>query len=61
MSEERHICWIFIDALCINQEDVQERGQQVKLMRQIYRDAEEVIAWLNTRLDPEFIEEVKAI
>jgi hypothetical protein len=29
----------------------------VKLMRQIYRDAEEVIAWLNTRLDPEFIEE----
>jgi hypothetical protein len=51
MSEEHHTCWIFIDALCINQENIQERGHQVKLMREIYRDAEEVIGWLNTRLD----------
>jgi hypothetical protein len=57
MSDECHTCWIFIDAICINQEDTVERCHQVKLMGLIYRDAEEVIAWLNTGLDQMWTEE----
>ncbi|KAF8855940.1 HET-domain-containing protein [Acephala macrosclerotiorum] len=37
---------LWIDALCINQEDNEERGQQVTLMRDIYRRADEVVVWL---------------
>ena len=48
MSDESHSCWIFIDALSINQADLIERSNQAKLMGQIYRRAEEVIAWLNS-------------
>lgn len=34
------------DAICINQNDVQERNQQVALMTRIYSGAELVVAWL---------------
>lgn len=34
------------DSVCINQADIQERGQQVRLMKTIYRCAEIVAAWL---------------
>ena len=37
---------IWVDALCINQEDYPERGSQVSKMRNIYGDAWAVIAWL---------------
>ncbi|KAH6715591.1 heterokaryon incompatibility, partial [Leptodontidium sp. MPI-SDFR-AT-0119] len=37
---------IWIDALCINQQDVLERGHQVDMMGVIYRGAQRVIAWL---------------
>lgn len=37
---------LWIDALCINQDDIPERNHQVNQMRAIYKDAEEVIAWL---------------
>jgi hypothetical protein len=37
---------IWADALCINQSDDGEKTSQVGLMRDIYRDAKEVIAWL---------------
>lgn len=37
---------LWIDALCINQEDLLERSQQVAIMRHIYRQADEVIVWL---------------
>lgn len=39
---------IWIDALCINQQDVLERGHQVDMMGVIYRGAQRVIAWLGT-------------
>lgn len=35
-----------IDAVCINQSDVDERNQQVRLMRDIFHGAECVSAWL---------------
>ena len=34
---------LWIDALCINQEDVKERSQQVQLMGRIFSSAEQVI------------------
>jgi Heterokaryon incompatibility protein (HET) len=37
---------IWIDALCINQDDTFEKSFQVPLMRQIYRSADEVLSWL---------------
>ncbi|KAL0256060.1 Ubiquitin-like protein [Diplodia seriata] len=38
--------YMWIDAICINQEDIKERSQQVKMMGTIYETAEAVIAWL---------------
>ncbi|KAK8026440.1 hypothetical protein PG991_003496 [Apiospora marii] len=37
---------VWIDALCINQDDPKERAQQVKMMGQIYRRASTVKIWL---------------
>lgn len=39
-----HFFWI--DAICINQEDLAERSQQVQLMGDLFSSAEEVIIWL---------------
>ncbi|CAM1505997.1 Fc.00g116340.m01.CDS01 [Cosmosporella sp. VM-42] len=38
----------FIDAICINQLDCNERQGQVREMARIFRNAREVIAWLGT-------------
>ncbi|KAK3307660.1 heterokaryon incompatibility protein-domain-containing protein [Chaetomium strumarium] len=38
---------LWIDAICINQADVEERNQQVKLMRMIYQRARTVLIWLD--------------
>ena len=43
-GKEEHDIWI--DQICINQDDVRERQQQVSLMREIYTLAERVIVWL---------------
>lgn len=37
---------LWVDALCINQQDSMERSQQVRQMRQIYSRAKEVISWV---------------
>ncbi|KAF2681844.1 HET-domain-containing protein, partial [Lentithecium fluviatile CBS 122367] len=38
--------WIWIDQLCINQENLSERASQVQDMGTTYEDAEEVLIWL---------------
>lgn len=38
--------WIWIDSICINQQDLQERAKQVTLMGRIFRQAERVLVWL---------------
>jgi hypothetical protein len=43
-QEEDRLLWI--DALCIDQENKEERGQQVQQMGSIYSKAEQVIIWL---------------
>lgn len=43
-ADKVRVMWI--DALCINQEDISERNEQVKRMANIYRMAHRVVAWL---------------
>lgn len=38
--------FLWIDALCINQSDTQERNQQVRIMGQIFQSADMVLSWL---------------
>jgi hypothetical protein len=37
---------LWIDALCINQQDMEEQDFQVSIMRSLYSHADEIIAWL---------------
>ena len=37
---------LWIDQLCINQHNLEERGQQVSMMGTIYMSADHVLAWL---------------
>jgi hypothetical protein len=44
-KEEKVVLWA--DAICINQEDLDERSKQVQfVMDEVYKDAEEVLVWL---------------
>jgi len=45
-QDEKEVLVMWVDAICINQADVEEQNQQVGLMGPIYSDAETVIAWL---------------
>lgn len=55
-SALRHLRWedtartFWIDAICIDQRDIQERGHQVQCMGDFYRAAEQTTVWLG----PEF-------
>lgn len=37
---------LWIDAVCVNQEDLTERSQQIMLMRDVYESAQNVVVWL---------------
>ena len=37
---------LWVDAICINQDDLFERGRQVRVMSQIYAKSSSVLAWL---------------
>lgn len=39
---------LWVDALCINQDDLNERNHQVRQMEKIYRQAQRVLVWLGT-------------
>jgi hypothetical protein len=39
--------YLWIDQICINQDDLEERAYQVTLMQDIYSQAEKVIVWLD--------------
>lgn len=38
--------YIWIDQICINQEDLSERSAQVSIMGDVYKSAQRVVAWL---------------
>jgi hypothetical protein len=42
---------IWADAICINQDDIEERGSQVQIMSEIYKSASSVIVWLGEEGD----------
>ncbi|KAI1419219.1 HET-domain-containing protein [Xylaria sp. FL1777] len=42
---------LWIDAICINQNDIKERNHQVRLMGRIYSTAKHVVAWLGETAD----------
>ncbi|GAW23562.1 hypothetical protein ANO14919_131290 [Xylariales sp. No.14919] len=43
-EEKERILWV--DAVCINQDDLDERSSQVQLMQRIYSGASQVVVWL---------------
>jgi hypothetical protein len=40
--------YLWIDAMCINQENVEERGHQVNIMSEIFSQAAAVLVWLGS-------------
>ena len=51
LRSDRHPRTMWIDALCINQGDLQERTEQVSMMRDIYAHASGVVVWLGRSND----------
>ncbi|KAK6436625.1 Folylpolyglutamate synthetase [Oleoguttula sp. CCFEE 5521] len=53
LQKSRHdnVCHVWIDAICINQDDVIERSNQVALMGYIYSSATSVWGWLGAEDD----------
>ncbi|KAL8660558.1 MAG: hypothetical protein Q9202_006412 [Teloschistes flavicans] len=51
LRQEDRLLWI--DAICINQNDIQERNAQILLMRYIYEHATVVYGWIGLPSDPE--------
>jgi hypothetical protein len=45
-EEKQRNRFVWVDAVCINQEDIPERNAQVKLMGRVYGHAKNVIVWL---------------
>jgi hypothetical protein len=46
LRSKKETVTIWVDAICINQFDVDERSQQVRFMGDIYSSAQEVLIWL---------------
>jgi hypothetical protein len=51
LRQEHSDSYLWIDAVCINQEDVSERNQEVLRMLRIYQRAERVVVWLEEASD----------
>lgn len=51
LRHETETRMMWIDAICINQNHIQERNQQVSLMGDIYRGAKQVLIWLGEEAD----------
>jgi len=48
VRDEKSDCWLWIDAICINQNSHTERNHQVRLMADIYGSANVVLIWLQS-------------
>ncbi|PSN68810.1 HET-domain-containing protein [Corynespora cassiicola Philippines] len=46
--------FIWIDQVCINQDDLDERNEQVRVMGEVYKSASRVIVWLGQKTDFDF-------
>ena len=45
--------FLWADAVCINQSDIKERGNQIGLMKEIYSRSKTVRVWIDVNLGPE--------
>ncbi len=59
-STDEDVTWYWIDAICLNQQDNNEKSHQIRLMGDIYRYAFRVFAWLGCG-NPIVEEAVKAV
>ena len=50
---------LWVDAICVNQDDLAERGQQVQLMQRIYQQAKQVVVWLGDISDDSDLEKLE--
>lgn len=50
---------LWVDAICVNQDDLAERGQQVQLMQRIYQQAKQVVVWLGEISDDSDLEKLE--
>src|SRR5437773_6109315 len=53
--------WIWIDSICIDQENSDEKTKQVQMMRDIYSRATRVVVHLASPADPEKSYSVRAL
>lgn len=53
--------WFWVDAISINQYDLDERGEQVSVMGNIYAEANFVLIWLSGVKDHTYLEAVKCM
>ena len=65
LRHETESRFLWIDFVCINQQDLSERKQQVQLMYRIFGQAKTVIAYLGEEADgshkvPDFLEQIRA-
>lgn len=44
--------YIWVDQICINQDDIKEKNSQIPLMKRIYEQASKVIVWLGNPENP---------
>ena len=51
LRHEKHFRTLWIDAICINQQNLHERSSQVKMMGDIYSLADRVVVWLGIEKD----------
>ncbi|KAI9155431.1 Heterokaryon incompatibility protein [Paramyrothecium foliicola] len=54
IRKRRHSRVVWVDQICINQNDLEERGRQVLLMGKLYSRADRVLAWLGDDLGQDF-------
>jgi Heterokaryon incompatibility protein (HET) len=50
-SSSQPPCFLWVDAICINQEDPEEKARQVQIMLTIFQKAKSVLVWLDDALD----------
>ncbi|KAF2774125.1 hypothetical protein EJ03DRAFT_650 [Teratosphaeria nubilosa] len=56
LCEQQDTAWMFIDVVCIHQDDYVDKSRQVPLMGDIYRKSGEVLVWLGPALETTSIE-----
>jgi hypothetical protein len=49
--QQDELIYLWVDAICINQQDEDEKNKQVGRMRDIYKTATQVLAWLGPAAD----------